>query len=198
MEVRGKVLDQLTEIHAVLGGKVEHGLLAAKKVLHAHGLHIQAVLLHQAAEVEHGVLAGVGKLVGAIEVRIGGDTQDGLERGGELLGLNLEWVGRDQADLGAALGGAYGVIALEDIEVARIEPQFAGGEGKFNGYDYGHFSAFLISKSMTSMASWGVTLRATRASACATASSARMTPAVVAHAAMRSTTSETSSLTGEP
>ena len=104
--MRGKVLDQLTEIHAILGGKVEHGLLAAKKVLHAHGLHIQAVLLHQAAEVEHGVLAGVGKLVGAIEVRVGGDTQDGLERGGELLGLNLEWVGRDQADLGAALGGA--------------------------------------------------------------------------------------------
>jgi len=45
---RGQVLDELTEIDALLGGKVEHSLLAAEQVLDADRLHLEVELLDQA------------------------------------------------------------------------------------------------------------------------------------------------------
>jgi len=48
---------------------------------------------------------------------------------------HLKGIGSDQADLGSALGGANGIIGLEDIQILRIEPQVARGVGKLNGYD---------------------------------------------------------------
>ena len=50
------------------------------------------------------------------EVGVGGDAQDRLERSGELGLVHLKGIGRYQAELGAALGGADGVVGLDDIE----------------------------------------------------------------------------------
>ena len=54
---RGQVLDELAKIDALLGRKVEHGLLAAKQVLDAHRLHLEVELFDQTAEVDHGFVA---------------------------------------------------------------------------------------------------------------------------------------------
>ena len=133
---RGReVLDQLAEVHAVLGRKVEHGLLATEEILHAHGLHLEAILFDEATEVGHGVLALDGEVVGELEIALGGHAQHGLEGLADLGLGDLEGIARDETDLGAALGGADGVVALDDVEILRIEPQVARGESEFDGYD---------------------------------------------------------------
>ena len=132
---RGQILDELAKIDALLGRKVEHGLLAAKQVLDAHRLHLEVELLDQAAEVDHGLVALDGQVVGKLEVDVARHAQHGLERLTDLVLRHLKGIGRDQADLGSALGGANGIIGLEDIQILRIEPQVARGVGKLNGYD---------------------------------------------------------------
>ena len=132
---RGQILDELAKIDALLGRKVEHGLLAAKQVLDAHRLHLEVELLDQAAEVDHGLVALDGQVVGKLEVDVARHAQHGLERLTDLVLRHLEGIGRDQANLGSALGGANGIIGLEDIQILRIEPQVARGVGKLNGYD---------------------------------------------------------------
>ena len=132
---RGQVLDELTEIDALLGGKVEHSLLAAEQVLDADRLHLEVELLDQAAEVDHGLIALDGQVVGKLQVDVARHAQHGLERLTDLVLRHLEGVGRDQADLGSALGGADGIIGLEDIQILWVEPQVARGVGKLNGYD---------------------------------------------------------------
>ena len=41
MELRRQILDQIAEIHAVVGGKIEHQLAAVQRVLGIHQLHLQ-------------------------------------------------------------------------------------------------------------------------------------------------------------
>ena len=41
MELPGQVLDQLAEVHTVVGGKIEHQLTAVQRVLGIHQLHLQ-------------------------------------------------------------------------------------------------------------------------------------------------------------
>ena len=135
MQRRGQVLDELAKIDALLGRKVEHGLLAAKQVLDAHRLHLEVELLDQTAEVDHGLVALDGQVVGKLEVDVARHAQHGLERLTDLVLRHLKGIGRDQANLGSALGGANGIIGLEDIQILRIEPQVARGVGKLNGYD---------------------------------------------------------------
>ena len=132
---RGKVLDELTKIDALLGRKIEHGLLAAKQVLHADRLHLEVELLDQATEIDHGLVALDGQIIGKLQVDVARHAQHGLERLADLVLRYLEGIGRDQADLGSALGGADGIIGLEDIQILRVEPQVARGVGKLNGYD---------------------------------------------------------------
>ena len=132
---RGQVLDELAKIDALLGRKVEHGLLAAKQVLDAHRLHLEVELLDQTAEVDHGLVALDGQVVGKLQVDVARHAQHGLERLTDLVLRHLEGIGRDQANLGSALGGADSVICLEDIQILRVEPQVARGVGKLNGYD---------------------------------------------------------------
>ena len=135
MQRRGQVLDELAKIDALLGRKVEHGLLAAKQVLDAHRLHLEVELFDQAAEVDHRLIALDGQVVGKLQVDVARHAQHGLERLTDLVLRYLEGIGRDQADLGTALGGADSVICLEDIQILRVEPQVARGIGKLNGYD---------------------------------------------------------------
>ena len=135
MQRRGQVLDELTKIDALLGGKVEHGLLAAKQVLDADWLHLEVELFDQTAEIDHGLVALDGQVIGKLQVDVARHAQHGLERLTDLFLRHLEGIGRDQADLGSALGGANSVICLEDIQILRIEPQVARGVGKLNGYD---------------------------------------------------------------
>ena len=135
MQRRGQILDELAKIDALLGRKVEHGLLAAKQVLDADRLHLEVELLDQAAEVDHGLVALDGQVVGKLQVDVARHTQHGLERLTDLILRHLKGIGSDQADLGSALGGANGIIGLEDIQILRIEPQVARGVGKLNGYD---------------------------------------------------------------
>ena len=132
---RGQILDELAKIDAFLSRKVEHGLLAAKQVLDADRLHLEVELLDQAAEVDHGLVALDGQIVGKLQVDVARHAQYGLERLTDLVLRHLKGIGRDQADLGSALGGANGIIGLEDIQILRIEPQVARGVGKLNGYD---------------------------------------------------------------
>ena len=153
VETVGEVAHELAEVHALLSGKVEDGLLAAKEELHPHGLHLQAVLLDQAAEIAHGVLALARQLVGAVEVGVVGDADHGFEGGGQAGRGNLEGILGHQPDLGAALGVHHGVVRLRDVEALGVEPQVLGGIGKLDGDNYRHRSAFLISSSMTSRAS---------------------------------------------
>ena len=135
MQRRGQILDELAKIDALLGRKVEHGLLAAKQVLDAHRLHLEVELLDQTAEVDHGLVALDGQVVGKLQVDVARHAQHGLERLTDLVLRHLEGIGRDQANLGSALGGADSVICLEDIQILRVEPQVARGVGKLNGYD---------------------------------------------------------------
>ena len=135
MQRRGQVLDELTKIDALLGGKVEHGLLAAKQVLDAHRLHLEVELFDQTAEIDHRLVALDGQVVGKLQVDVARHAQHGLERLTDLVLRHLEGIGRDQADLGSALGGTNGVIGLEDIQILRVEPQVARGVGKLNGYN---------------------------------------------------------------
>ena len=135
MQRRGQILDELAKIDALLGCKVEHGLLAAKQVLNADRLHLEVELLDQAAEVDHGLVALDGQVVGKLQVDVARHAQHGLKRLTDLVLRHLKGIGRDQADLGSALGGANGIIGLEDIQILRIEPQVARGVGKLNGYD---------------------------------------------------------------
>ena len=132
---RGQVLDELTEIDALLGRKVEHSLLAAKQVLDADRLHLEVELFDQTTEIDHGLVALDGQVVGKLQVDVARHAQHGLERLADLILRHLEGIGRDQADLGSALGGANGIIGLEDIQILRIKPQVARGVGKLNGYD---------------------------------------------------------------
>ena len=132
---RGQILDELTKIDAFLGRKVEHGLLAAKQVLDADRLHLEVELFDQTAEIDHGLVALDGKIVGKLQVDVARHAQHGLERLTDLVLRYLEGISRDQTDLGSALGGANGIIGLEDIQVLRVEPQVARGVGKLNGYD---------------------------------------------------------------
>ena len=135
MQRRGQILDELAKIDALLGRKVEHGLLAAKQVLDAHRFHLEVELLDQAAEVDHGLVALDGQVVGKLQVNVARHAQYGLERLTDLVLRHLKGIGRDQADLGSALGGANSVICLDDIQVLRVKPQVARGVGKLNGYD---------------------------------------------------------------
>ena len=132
---RGQILDELAKIDALLGRKVEHGLLAAKQVLDADRLHLEVEFFDQTAEIDHGLVALDGKIVGKLQVNVARHAQYGLERLTDLVLRHLEGIGRDQADLGSALGGANGIIGLEDIQILRVEPQVARGVGKLNGYD---------------------------------------------------------------
>ena len=132
---RGQILDELAKIDALLGGKVEHGLLAAKQVLDADRLHLEVELFDQTAEIDHGLVTLDGQVVGKLQVDVARHTQHGLERLTDLVLRYLEGISRDQADLGSALGGANSVICLEDIQVLRVKPQVARGVGKLNGYD---------------------------------------------------------------
>ena len=135
MQRRGQILDELAKIDALLGGKVEHGLLAAKQVLDADRLHLEVELFDQTAEIDHGLVTLDGQVVGKLQVDVARHTQHGLERLTDLVLRYLEGISRDQADLGSALGGANSVICLEDIQVLRVKPQVARGVGKLNGYD---------------------------------------------------------------
>ena len=135
MQRRGQILDELAKIDALLGRKVEHGLLAAKQVLDADRLHLEVELLDQAAEVDHGLVTLDGQVIGKLQVDVTRHAQHGLERLADLVLRHLEGIGRDQADLGSALGGANSIIGLEDIQILRVEPQVARGVGKLNGYD---------------------------------------------------------------
>ena len=135
MQRRGQVLDELTEIDALLGRKVEHSLLAAKQVLDADRLHLEVELLDQTAEVDHRLVTLDSQVVGKLQVDVTRHAQHGLERLTDLVLRHLEGIGRDQTDLGSALGGANGIIGLEDIQILRVEPQVARGVGKLNGYD---------------------------------------------------------------
>ena len=135
MQRRGQVLDELTEIDAFLGSKVEHGLLAAKQVLDADRLHLEVELLDQAAEVDHGLVTLDSQVVGKLQVDVARYAQHGLERLTDFVERHLEGIGRDQADLGSALGRTNGIIGLEDIQILWVEPQVARGVGKLNGYD---------------------------------------------------------------
>ena len=132
---RGQILDELAKIDALLGRKVEHGLLAAKQVLDADRLHLEVEFFDQTAEIDHGLVALDGKIVGKLQVDVARHAQHGLERLTDLVLRYLEGISRDQTDLGSALGGANGIIGLEDIQVLRVEPQVARGVGKLNGYD---------------------------------------------------------------
>ena len=132
---RGQVLDELTKIDALLGRKVEHGFLAAKQVFDTDRLHLEVEIFDQTAEIDHGLIALDGQVVGKLQVDIARHTQHGLERLTDLVLRHLEGIGRDQADLGSALGGANGIIGLEDIQILRVKPQVARGVGKLNGYD---------------------------------------------------------------
>ena len=135
MQRRGQILDELAKIDALLGRKVEHGLLAAKQVLDADRLHLEVEFFDQTAEIDHGLVALDGKIVGKLQVNVARHAQYGLERLTDLVLRHLEGIGRNQADLGSALGGANGIIGLEDIQVLRVKPQVARGVGKLNGYD---------------------------------------------------------------
>ena len=135
MQRRGKVLDELTKIDALLGRKIEHGLLAAKQVLDADRLHLEVELLDQATEIDHGLVTLDGQIIGKLQVDVARHAQHGLERLADLVLRHLEGVCRDQANLGSALGGADSVVCLEDIQILRVEPQVARGVGKLNGYD---------------------------------------------------------------
>ena len=135
MQRRGQVLDELAKIDALLGRKVEHGLLAAKQVLDADRLHLEVEFLDQTAEINHGLVALDSQVVGKLQVDVARHAQHGFEWLTDLVLRHLEGVGRDQANLGSALGRANGVIGLEDIQILRIEPQVARGVGKLNGYD---------------------------------------------------------------
>ena len=135
MQRRGQVLDELTKIDALLGRKVEHGLLSAKQVLDADRLHLEVELFDQTAEIDHRLVALDGQVVGKLQVDVARHAQHGLERMADLILRHLEGIGRDQSDLGSALGGANGIIGLEDIQILRVEPQVARGVGKLNGYD---------------------------------------------------------------
>ena len=132
---RGQILDELAKIDALLGRKVEHGLLAAKQVLDADRLHLEVELLDQATEIDHGLVTLDGQIIGKLQVDVARHAQHGLERLADLVLRHLEGVRRDQADLGSALGGADSIIGLEDIQILRVEPQVARGVGKLNGYD---------------------------------------------------------------
>ena len=135
MQRRGQILDELAKIDALLGGKVEHGLLAAKQVLDADRLHLEVELLDQTAEIDHRLVALDGQVVGKLQVDVARYAQHGLERLTDFVERHLEGIGRDQADLGSALGRANGIIGLEDIQILRVKPQVARGVGKLNGYD---------------------------------------------------------------
>ena len=135
MQRRGQVLDELTEIDALLGSKVEHSLLATKQVLDADRLHLEIELLDQAAEVDHGLVTLDSQVVGKLQVDVARHAQHGLERLADLVERHLEGIGRNQADLGSSLGRTNGIIGLEDIQILRVKPQVARGVGKLNGYD---------------------------------------------------------------
>ncbi len=103
MEARGKIFDQLAEVNAILGSKIEDNLLATKEVLHAHRLHIQVVLLYQATELRHGLVSALSKLVSLVKVSIGSNAQYGFKGAYNLRLGNLKGIRGHQANLGSAL-----------------------------------------------------------------------------------------------
>ncbi len=158
VQLAGEVPHQLAEVHALLRGKVADHLLATEDVLDAHGLHLEPALLHQLAEDGQGLLALARQQLGVVEVSLGSNAHDALQRrvaNGLAQGLlgNLARVTRGQADLRPALRGAYDVVRLLRAGLRRVEPKVPRSILELHRYDGGHASASLTERSMTSRVS---------------------------------------------
>ena len=79
MEGGGQILDELAEVHTLVGDVVEDGLVAVSLILHVADFHLQSEVLGNLSALYHrAVLAPFGLLV-FLHIRILGDSVDALD-----------------------------------------------------------------------------------------------------------------------
>ena len=79
MEDTGQILDQLAEVHAAIGGKVEHDLGAVQGILGLHKLHFQAVAGNALLTGAVGALFVLTILAHPADIHAVGHAGNGLE-----------------------------------------------------------------------------------------------------------------------
>ena len=138
MELRGQILDQFAEVHAVVGGEIEHQFAAIQRIFCIHQLHFQVVggdtLLADFVGVLHigAVLAHTAHIHGV------GHADDRLDLAGEP--RHLMGGADDLAALGTAGRGDDNEVALLDLKRTRVKIIRPAVLFKFDGY-YFHCTA---------------------------------------------------------
>ena len=79
VEDAGQILDQLAEVHAAVGGEVEHDLGAVEGILGLHQLHFQAVAGNALLTGAVGALFVLTVLAHPADIHAVGHAGDGLE-----------------------------------------------------------------------------------------------------------------------
>ena len=117
-----QVLDELAEVHALVGDVIEDGLLAVALILHVANLHVQTEALGNLAALDHClVLAGLG-LAELVHVNLAGNAVDAPDVVGRLqvslfqLQLHQTACQRHHADVVAG-------VCLDGHDVALLQRQ---------------------------------------------------------------------------
>ena len=79
VEGLGKHLDELAEIHTLIGDIVEYRLVAISLVLHVANLHLQAKDLGYLAALDHGGVLTAFRLLPLVEIHLLGNAVDALD-----------------------------------------------------------------------------------------------------------------------
>ena len=145
VELGRQILDQLAEVHAVVGCEVEHQLAAVQRVLGIDQLHFQVMggnaLLTDMVRLLHigAVLAHTAHVHGIRH------ADDRLDLAGEA--RHLMRGADDLAAFGAAGRRDDDKVALLDLELARVKIIRPAILFKFNGYYFHWFGPFIWSLS---------------------------------------------------
>ena len=126
VETRRQRAHQLAKVHTLLGLEVKHRLVAVKKKLHGHGVHIKPLLGHHLLENGQSIGSGGLSFPPSARVLVGRFADDGLERAfqlgdGGLVDL-LDVLLRDRVLLAALRFHDERVPAM-DVEVFGVEPK---------------------------------------------------------------------------
>ena len=126
MERGGQVLDELAEVHALVGDIVENGLVAIALILHVANLHVEAQVFGYLAALDHrAVLAGLGLAV-LVHVDLARMTIHAANVVGRLdvglLNLQVHQTARQRhhTDVVAGIGFHGNDIALLQVEVVYV------------------------------------------------------------------------------
>ena len=121
MELAGQVLDQLPEIHPVVGGKIEHQLVAVQRILGVHQLHLQLVGGDALfAQVKGGLFVGA-VLAHPADVDAVGHAHHRLDFPGKTAGGDVVDAAHHLAALDAAGGLDNHIVPVPDGQVPGVK-----------------------------------------------------------------------------